>query len=137
MRATQVVILISSTNSYNTILGFEIHLNDGLVENILNMGYYLSAYSRISYTVPENDEIQCIRYGLDFSVGIVSLQFITWKKVESKEYTTLKKVAYYQNTCLQSTDDHFVGFSGHLSQPSKLPSFYGLSFNIMSETYKP
>lgn len=84
MRVTRVTVMIyTGAHQYNTILGFEMHLNDGLVEQILSMGYYLQPHSVLEYMVPQNDEIQCIRYGLNTKFGITSYQFVTKKKVES------------------------------------------------------
>ena len=110
----------------------QVFLTNGLVEHALNVTGSRSFNHQ--YMVPKGDEIQCIRYGIKFQNNewkFASIQFVTRNKVESAVYKGTESTNEYQISCLQSEDDHFIGFYGHYGS-----TFNGLGMNVIKEQYQ-
>ena len=106
---------------------------DGVVEHISPKAG--SRNFNQEYNVPKGDEIKCVRLGIKFSGSewqFSSMQFITRNKIESAVYKGTFAPNEYRELCVQSEDDHFVGFYGHFGV-----TFDGIGFNVMTELFQP
>ena len=65
--------------------------------------------------------------------------FITRKGAQSDVYQNpTVPIQYYQTLCLESNDDHFIGFYGTFGLNGKQQfNFLRLGLNVMSEIYEP
>lgn len=84
------------------------------------------------YEVPKGDEIRCITFGITHSGQywkFTSFQFKTKGGIESQVFSGSYAVNEYRVLCVESNDDHFVGFYGHYGN-----TFDSIGFNVLKET---
>ena len=123
-------VLMGSQGSIDSIQFF---LSDGLVEHaepvVGNRNF------NHDYEVPHNDEIKCIRFGITYNNDywkFTSMRFTTRNGVDSQTFAGSYHVNEYRTLCLESADDHLVGFYGRYGN-----TFDSIGFFIMTEQFQP
>ena len=127
MRVSRV--LMGSEGSIDSVQFF---LSDGLIEHDLDVIGDRSFNH--DYRTPAHDEIKCIRFGITYNGDywkFVSMQFVTKNDQTSKEYKGTERINEYKVICIDSNDDHFVGFYGNYGS-----TFDSIGFNVMKEAFE-
>lgn len=124
MRITKVLM-----GSQSLIDSIQFFLSDGMVEHAEKV--VGNRQFNHEYNVPANDEIKCIRFGVAITRNdtytFASMQFVTKKNETSQIYKGTSNISEYLILCLNSNDDHLVGFHGHVGS-----TFESIGFSVMS-----
>lgn len=92
-----------------------------------------------TYTVPDGDELKCIRFGVHIAQNATNyqrfstIQFTTRGGSESETYKGNLAATSLQVVCVDNGDDHIVGFHGRTNSSG----FDSIGLNIAKWVLRP